>query len=277
VLLDRKNFGPHRLWLVIFLVASAAAIGWYAAASWRAAQWPSGASPPGFTCGVAAGLLILFELFLWPRKTLFRVWRIGRTQNWLRAHIWLGLLTVPLIAIHAWRELGGALSTVLVVLFAIVITSGIFGLTLQQYLPRMMTAAVPRETLYSQIDSVAEQGCDEARAKLLEIRGAAPATSLSQRFDAEIAPYLLAGAKSGSVLAGHAAADNYFRGLRESMPAAFHRAVDALEDYCRERRQFDLQRRLHLWLHTWLWVHLPLSAALVVLMFVHIFVALKYW
>lgn len=277
VLLDRKNFAPHRLWLVIFIVASAAAIGWYAAASWHSAQWPSGSSPPGFTCGVAAGLLILFDFFLWPRKTLFRVWRIGRTQTWLRAHIWLGLLTVPLIAVHAWRELGGVLSTTLVILFGIVIASGIFGLALQQFLPRMITAAVPRETLYSQIDSVAKQACDEARAKLIEFRGVIPANSLSQRFDAEIAPYLLGGAKSGSLLAGEAAAGNYFRALRESTPATYHPAIDALEDYCRKRRQFDLQRRLHLWLHTWLWIHLPLSAALVVLMFVHIFVALKYW
>ena len=323
VLLDRKNFGPHRPWLIIFLVASAAAIGWYAAVSWHSTQWPSGASPPGLACGVAAGLLILFEFFLWPRKTLFRVWRIGRTQSWLRAHIWLGLLTVPLIAVHAWRELGGVLSTTLVILFAIVIASGIFGLALQQFLPRMITAAVPRETLYLQIDSVAKQACDEARAKLLQVVGQAfqpdgrnvdavasttagapmnsaldgggttstrsavrlesltydrsPAAVVWQRFDTEIAPYLLAGAKSGSVLASEAAAGNYFRGLRESVPTTYHPTVDALEGFCRERRQFDVQRRLHLWLHTWLWVHLPLSAALVVLMFVHIFVALKYW
>ena len=67
-----------------------------------------------------------------------RVWRIGRTKTWMRAHIWLGLLAVPLIGVHAWRELGGALSATMVVLFAIVIASGIFGLVLQQFLPRML-------------------------------------------------------------------------------------------------------------------------------------------
>jgi len=136
---------------------------------------------------------------------------------------------------------------------------------------------VPRETLYSQIDSVAKQACDEARATLVETRGVALANPLSHRFDAEIAPYLVAGARSGSILAREGAAANYFRGLRESVPAALHPAVNLLEDFCVQRRQFDVQRRLHLWLHTWLWIHLPLSAALVVLMFVHIFVALKYW
>jgi hypothetical protein len=34
---------------------------------------------------------------------------------------------------------------------------------------------------------------------------------------------------------------------------------------------------MHGWLHSWLCIHVPLSVALVGLMFVHIFVALKYW
>ena len=34
---------------------------------------------------------------------------------------------------------------------------------------------------------------------------------------------------------------------------------------------------MHRWLHGWLLVHLPLSMALVVLMFIHIYVAIKYW
>jgi hypothetical protein len=313
VLLDRKNFGPHRFWFLVFLAGTASAVIWYATASWGAANWPSGSSPPGFVCGVAAGALILFEFLLWPRKTLFRVWRIGRTQAWLRAHIWLGLLTVPLVTLHAWRELGGELSTLLVILFAVVIASGLFGLALQQFLPRVMTAAVPGETIYSQIDYVARQYCQEARAKVQETCGPRhvgqafqpdggsaissggsvrlsstllrpegesltyKSDQLWQKFDEVIAPYLLTGSKSRSPIATAAAAGNFFRGLREILPPAMHSTVEVLEGFCTERRQFDLQARLHLWLHTWLWVHLPVSAALVVLMFVHVFVALKYW
>jgi hypothetical protein len=301
---------------------------------------------------LAAGLLILFEFALWPRKTLFRVWRIGRTQTWLRAHIWLGLLTVPLIAVHAWRELGGPLSTALVLFYAIVIASGLFGLALQQFLPRVISAAVPGETIYSQIDIVSRQYCDEARARVQDVcslpavaqiletgssgalvgegsarfdklpdgtpvrRGGTlsmeslpqaatqtrseswtgestkptqttsapaahtpvtPGERLRQKFDEVVAPYLLHGKRAKSTLAAAATAENFFRGLRDGLPPAMHATVDALEGFCTQRRQFDVQARLHRWLHGWLWVHLPLSAALVVLMFVHIYVALKYW
>ena len=53
--------------------------------------------------------------------------------------------------------------------------------------------------------------------------------------------------------------------------------VDALSNLCDQRRQFDHQARLHYWLHNWLWIHLPLSLALIVLMFVHIVRTLQYW
>ena len=277
---------------------------------------------------------------------LVRVWRIGRTQAWMRAHIWLGLLTVPLIAVHAWRGLGGLLSTVLVALFAVVIVSGIVGLVLQQVLPRMMLDRVSAETIYSQIDGVARQYCDEAEElvhavcgtsvggegngtvasesatpsprpsavkgegefgeragtsattttyvtigamrRIGAVRGrvwqtqtaisAVPDSGVLQTaFFSTIRPYLLDGRRSGSPLANELQAGNFFAGLRNKLPTPAHIAVDHLEGVCDQRRQFDLQARLHAWLHGWLWIHLPFSVALVLLMFVHVFVAVKYW
>ena len=52
-----------------------------------------------------AGAIMLFELALWFRKTTwFRTCRcLGSAQSWMKAHIWLGLLTVPCWA----QEAGG--------------------------------------------------------------------------------------------------------------------------------------------------------------------------
>jgi hypothetical protein len=100
---------------------------------------------------------------------------------------------------------------------------------------------------------------------------------LQTAFSSTIRPYLLAGRKSGSSLANELQAGNFFAGLRSKLPAPAQFAVEHLEGLCDQRRQFVLQARLHAWLHGWLWVHLPLSVALVLLMFLHIFVAVKYW
>src|SRR5207249_1598623 len=127
---------------------------WYFVESSRSTQWPGGSSLPGFVFGVLGGLIILFEVLLWWRKRV-RVWRIGRAQAWMRAHIWLGLLCVPLLIYHSGFRLGGILSTVLMVLLLVVVASGIWGLVLQQILPRRMLDDVPAETIYSQIDYLA--------------------------------------------------------------------------------------------------------------------------
>jgi hypothetical protein len=295
LLVDFKNLGAHRKWIVLFVLGTLASTAWYAVASRGAPNWPSGASAPGLTFGIAAGLLILFEFFLWPRKTLFRVWRIGRTQAWMRAHIWLGLLTVPLIVLHSWRELGGTLTTVLVLLFAIVIASGIWGLVVQQFLPRAMLAHVPAETIYSQIAVVVEGFRQESRLLVRGICGDLPSERISaavgvatvepgagvelleKAFVTVIEPYLSKKPPSGAALADAARSANFFRGLRDQLPVGYHSTIDRLEACCDQRRQFALQARLHFWLHNWLWVHLPLSAALVVLMLVHVVVALKFW
>ena len=53
--------------------------------------------------------------------------------------------------------------------------------------------------------------------------------------------------------------------------------IERIAAACETRRQFDLQARIHGWLHGWLLVHVPLSFALGVLLAVHVPLALWYW
>jgi hypothetical protein len=96
-------------------------------------------------------------------------------------------------------------------------------------------------------------------------------------FFEEILPYLEAGRRSSSPLSQRHRAEATFRDLKTQLDPKAHPTVDALAGACEQRRQHDLQSRLHGWLHGWLLIHLPLSVALVVLMFIHIYVAIKYW
>ena len=68
----------------------------------------------------------------------------------------------------------------------------------------------------------------------------------------------------------------YFSHLRTIMPTSTHEVLKDLEAICDERRQLMVQKRLHLWLHTWLLVHVPLSFALLVLTAVHAVLSLRY-
>ncbi len=326
MLINRDELPRHLPWIFACLAVAVLSAVWYGAAYLAAGGWavrPSGSSVPGLTLGVAGGLICLFEFLLWPRKHK-RAWRVGRVQVWMRAHVWLGLLAVPLLILHSGFRWGGTLSTVLMVLFLVVIASGVWGLVVQQFLPTRMLEGVPAETIYGQIDHVVGQLGREAdrlvlatcgpeeggsaateeeredlaevgtahlvvgavrtagrvQGKVIETRSATvfvPESGYLRTFYREtVRPYLEGKAPAGAALRVAARAANVFHDARTRLPAAAHPAVNALEGMCDQRRQLDEQARLHFWLHNWLWVHLPLSVALIVLMFVHVVFALKY-
>ncbi len=162
LLFDRENFRPHWRWLIGCGLALLVCVIWFILASLNSADWAGGSSFPGFTFGVVGGAIIVFECLLWVRKRYLRVWRIGRAQTWLRIHIWLGLLCLPLLILHSGFRWGGWLSTVLMLLLVFVVVSGVVGLILQQVLPRRMLQELPAETIYSQIDTLSEQLLAEA-------------------------------------------------------------------------------------------------------------------
>ena len=289
----------HRSWLSVTLVAAAGVVGFYLLYAAASPYGPSGGSWPGLTFGIAGTTLMAFEGLLAARRKL-RTVRIGSAQLWMRAHIWLGLLAVALILCHAGFALGGPLTTALMALLFLVVASGVYGLVLQQFLPRLMTERVPLETIHSQITDVHRELDAEARAAIESVAGIiskeqppqagawtdeqkwkvierpapaatpVPATEpLRALYENEIRPYLLRSEKE------RRPPPDLQRYSLEISPE-LHPIIGKLRALCEESRQLEVQRRLHAWLHNWLFVHAPLSFALFVLVAFHIYFALRY-
>jgi hypothetical protein len=115
-----------------------------------------GGTPLGLIFGSIALAIFIFAALLGVRKKLV-LWRIGTVQRWLRAHIWLTLLTIPLVILHSGFRLGGPMTTLLIVLYVIVMVSGIYGLALQHQIPRIMMERLPAESVYEQIPHIRGQ------------------------------------------------------------------------------------------------------------------------
>jgi hypothetical protein len=197
VLSDRKAFvALHLRWFVAAVLATVAAVVWY---GWEAAgrsRWPGGSSLVGLTYGVLAGGIIVFECLLGLRRTsLFRTSRwLGSAQLWMKAHIWLGLLAVPLIVMHSGLSWGGWLSTLVAGVFALVTASGLFGWLMQNLIPRWLIEAVPAETIHSQIEDVAIQLSSDAR-RLVGMQVTAPETlELTPQGKRRSSKFVMAGA-----------------------------------------------------------------------------------
>jgi hypothetical protein len=289
----------HKKWLIasliIFVVATAVYIP-YAAAS---PYGPSGASGVGLTFGIAGFAFMIFAGLLGARKR-FPVWRVGRAQAWMRGHLWLGVLSLPLIFFHSGFRFGGPLTAALMVLLIVVVVSGLFGAVLQHFLPAVMTEQVPLETIVEQIDRVRGQLLNEADRTAARVTAlVAPlVTATSTRVamateeaavitEADVAPFGAFYSREmrpfaekpdarGHALADAAKARAMFEGLRTLLPPAVHEFVKDLEDICEEERELRRQVRLHHWLHDWLLFHIPLSFALLLLGAVHAVTALRY-
>src|SRR5438477_13155720 len=115
-----------------------------------------GGTPLGLWFGSISLAIFIFAILLSLRKKI-PLWRVGTVQRWLRAHIWLTILTIPLVILHSGFRLGGPMTTFLMVLYAIVMVSGFYGLFLQHVMPRLMKERLPAETVFEQIPHIRSQ------------------------------------------------------------------------------------------------------------------------
>jgi hypothetical protein len=298
----------HRRWIAAAAVLTAAATAAYVPYCLRAPTGPRGSSSYGVAFGIAAAAIMMFEAALNVRKRV-PTWHIGHAETWLKGHVWLGLAAVPLVLFHSGFRLGGTLSSALTLVFFAMVASGIYGLVLQQYLPKLMTSSAPGETIFEQIPHVVEQlrieayeivtavcgvvpeaaeekavsertQADPRRARHVLARRAAeeplPGSDPLRRFYLEqLRPYLSSDGRRGP-LATPDEAQRMVEALCRALPPALDAATRDLADVAAERRDLATQRRLHLWLHTWLLVHVPLTAALFLLLGAHVWFALRY-
>ncbi len=143
----------HSRWAVGTAAASAAALAMYIA---YVTLSPNGARGGTFMGLLFASLgtgIVVFECLLGLRKK-YPASRLGRVRTWLRAHAWLGLISFLLILLHSGFRWGHGLAGGLMWIFAAIVASGIFGVALQNYIPRRMTELVTRETIFEQIPAV---------------------------------------------------------------------------------------------------------------------------
>lgn len=288
--------------MIVTLAALAVSLAAYIVYALRAPGGPRGGSAMGLTFGIAGYALMLYAGLLGARKKV-PIWRIGRAQTWMRGHLWLGLLSLPLILFHGGFAFRGPLTAVLMWLFFIVIASGILGALIQNYLPRLMTSRVPMETIYEEIPHVRAQLRDEADqlaatvcgpldggaataepAPAMQPAGVATLVEIEQEerarfreiYLAKVRPFLADPETPGAELADPRRTAEVFESLRRLMVAPVHGVLDDLENICEEEHQLSRQIRIYHWLHAWLLVHVPLSIALLVLGGVHAVMALRY-
>mgnify|MGYP001336240692 CR=1 FL=1 len=143
----------HREWILATAAIALASTLAYLVYALVAVNGPRGGSAMGLTFGFAGTGIIVFECLLGLRKK-YPASPLGRVKTWLRAHVWLGLLSFLLILFHTGFGWGQGVSFLLMMLFLVITVSGVVGLALQNWIPKRMTELVQKETIYEQIPNV---------------------------------------------------------------------------------------------------------------------------
>src|SRR3981189_3441439 len=120
----------QRGWCIASLIILAVSATAYVFSAHQSLRGPQGGSPLGLLFGSIGFGFMLFAALLGARKRV-PVWRLGRAQAWMRGHLWLGALSLPIILLHGGFHFGGTLTRVLMWLLIFTVFSGLLGAALQ--------------------------------------------------------------------------------------------------------------------------------------------------
>jgi hypothetical protein len=124
------------VWRRIFIVLLAATV---AAFIWSVKrEFTHGGSRIGLIFGSAGYLLILLLAYYGIRKRSYRS-RFGTMEQWLQSHIYLGILVLVLLVLHTGGRFNDTIAVTTLVLVAVVVLSGIAGAILFVTVPRLLT------------------------------------------------------------------------------------------------------------------------------------------
>src|SRR5215831_18646796 len=160
----------HRAWAIATFAILAASAIVYLLDVLNASEGPRGGSVVGLLFGIMGFGLMIFAALLGARKRV-PTWRLGRAKAWMRGHLWLGLLALPMILFHGGFHFAGTLTRVLMCLLIITVASGVYGALLQNSIPKKMTGDVPLETIYDEIAHVRGLLREEADRKVEALCG----------------------------------------------------------------------------------------------------------
>jgi hypothetical protein len=238
-----------------------------------------GGSGFGLVTGVLAFVLVLVLLFFGVRKRLYASRRLGRLEVWLQTHVWFGLLSLVLVLFHSGFRFHDKMAVAALVALVLVVATGVWGALLYTTVPRVLTEVstnVPPEETRDELHALERsmERLTEGRSRLLE----------------KVHRRLVDDARPGP-LAGWRLLLTRPRKLREAPSAGLTAQLKGVEEADREalrellelsRRHKELHQRLVLekryenLLRAWLFLHVPLSLALLVLMVAHAVAAVYY-
>jgi hypothetical protein len=261
--------------LLVLLIASYA---WYA----REAGETHGGTRWGIGYGIgASALVLLLVAFAW-RKRAYRS-KAGTLEGWLQAHVVLGALAPLVVLCHSGFRFEDRVAVAAFGALGAVWLSGIVGAVLYSVYPRLLTevqSSLSTAEISERLNRLAGSMARVAAGRSQAFEGVCREV-LGSAVPARLAGWRLLwgwlpGGRSARAGAGGAGAGELGR-LLARVPPEEQEPLRQLMVLARQHRELHLrlayQERYKNLLDVWLWVHVPLSVALLVLIAAHVVAA----
>jgi hypothetical protein len=239
----------------------------------------SGGTWLGYALGTLGALLILWLLLFGLRKRRYRS-TTGTVQGWLSAHVYLGTSLLVIATLHAAFQVGWNVHTLAYVLMIAVILSGFYGVYAYLRFPPLITDTLGDDTLETLLLGITDLdrsvrplalGLPDAVNQLVlaSAQGTRIGGTWHQQFSGRDSHCPTTAAVVGLKNIGKSLRGDEAR-VNEQVYALLARKQELV---ARARRAVALKARLDLWLY----IHVPLSLALIAALIAHVVSVFFYW
>jgi hypothetical protein len=232
----------------------------------------------GYTLGVISAAIVLLLLWFGIRKRQYR--GAGVLQGWLSAHVYLGVSLIVLATLHTGFQFGWNVHTLSYLLMLFVIINGFYGLFAYLRFPGLITKNLGEDTLDGILLRIAE--LDElARLNALqlpdEVNEIVRRARQETRIGGNMIQQLIGRQVNCPTSEAVAKLREFGKNLKGGQPK-----------HCRELYLLMLRREalvasarrdvmLRANLGIWLYLHIPLSVALLVTLIAHVTSTFFFW
>ncbi|MDJ0841581.1 MAG: hypothetical protein QNK37_34050 [Acidobacteriota bacterium] len=238
---------------------------------------------PGSNWRMAYGftaLALLLGVFAWTVRRRFMApvssMKMPAAKHWLGFHVYGGLLFQILVLMHSGFRLPVGSFTFWLWLLSLWVTfSGLTGLLLQRWLPRMLASGLSLEVLYERIPELVEETRNRTE-KLV----AGSCESIQNLYEREIAADMQQPRRRliyfFDITGGIKSRLKTFQYLARFLDAEERANLDELETLFRAKLEMDAHFTLQYLLRRWLLLHLPAAWLLLLLVALHLFAVWYY-